>query len=164
MSPLWRTWVSFAAIGAGLIHVALTVGAPAWAAIIVGMLGLAEFVWGAVTFARTEPPAPRVALVVALVPGLLWVGGLVSQTVPASFSPLSLGVATGFALFVAAVLGVHLRSEGRAGIPGAVRYAVGLIAGVAVVIALTLAALSATVLGGGQPPSNSTFNEHRHTR
>jgi len=32
-----------------------------------GMLGLAEFVWGAITFSRESPPAPRVALAVALV-------------------------------------------------------------------------------------------------
>ncbi|MDO7883104.1 hypothetical protein [Antiquaquibacter soli] len=164
MSPLTRVWVSFAAIGAGLIHVALVVGAPAWAAVLVGMLGLAEFVWGAITFSRDAPPVPRVALVVALVPVLLWVVGLVTRTVPETFAPLSLGVASLFTLFVAAALGVHLRSGPRAGIPGTVRFAVGLVAALVVVVALTLPALGATVVGGGHPGGvESPFDEHGHS-
>lgn len=164
MSSIVRVWMSFAAIGAGLIHVALVVGAPAWAAVLTGMLGLAEFVWGAITFSRDAPPAPRAAVVVALVPGLLWGVGLVTRTVPPSFAPLSLGVATLFTLFVAAALGVHLRSGAGAGIPSPVRFAVGLVAALVVVIALTLPALAATVVGGGSPGGViSPFDEHGHS-
>lgn len=164
MPALQRTWISFAAVAAGLIHVALVVGAPTWAAVLVGMLGLAEFVWGAITFSRDRPPLPRVALAVALVPGLLWVVGLVTHTVPPSFAPLSLGVATLFTLFVAGVLGAHLRG-GERRIPGAVRYTVGLVIGVVVIVALTLPALGATVVGGGNPGGVlSPFDEHGHTR
>ncbi|MGX5681684.1 hypothetical protein [Schumannella luteola] len=164
MSSLSRVWMSFAAIGAGLIHVALVVGAPAWAAVLTGMLGLAEFVWGAITFSRDTPPLPRVAVVVALAPGLLWVVGLVTRTVPPSFAPLSLGVATLFTLFVAAALGVHLRTGPGASIPSTVRFAVGLVAALVVVIALTLPALGATVVGGGSPGGVvSPFDEHGHS-
>lgn len=165
MSALQRTWVSFAAVAAGLIHVALTVGAPLWAALVVGMLGLAEFVWGAITFSRDRPPLPRVALVVALAPGLLWLVGLLTHSVPPTFAPLSLGVATLFTLFVAGMLGAHLRGGAGRGIPGAVRYTVGLIVGVVVIIALTLPALGATVVGGGDPGGVlSPVEEHGHTR
>jgi hypothetical protein len=174
MSALQRTWVSFAAVAAGLIHVALTVGAPLWAALVVGMLGLAEFVWGAITFSRDRPPLPRVALVVALAPGLLWLVGLLTHAVPPTFAPLSLGVATLFTLFVAGMLG-------RAGLAGrarrdltdeqppapasVVRYTVGLIIGIVVIIALTLPALGATVVGGGDPGGVlSPVEEHGHTR
>lgn len=175
MSALQRTWVSFAAVAAGLIHVALTVGAPLWAALVVGMLGLAEFVWGAITFSRDRPPLPRVALVVALVPGLLWLVGLLAHTVPPTFAPLSLGVATLFTLFVAGMLGRWLRTAGRArrdltdGEPpppaSVARYTVGLSIGIVVIIALTLPALGATVVGGGHPGGVlSPVEEHGHTR
>lgn len=164
MSAIPRTWVAFAAIGAGLIHVALTVGAPLWAALLSGMLGLAEFVWGAITFSRDSPPAPRVALAIALVPGLLWAAGLATRSVPGTFPPLALGVATLLTLFVAAALGVHLRRGPSSSIPSLGRYLVGLAAGAVVVIALTIPALASTVVGGGSPSGPSTFDEHGHTR
>ncbi|HOY81900.1 MAG TPA: hypothetical protein PK282_05360 [Rhodoglobus sp.] len=164
MSTVWRTWVAFAAIGAGLIHVASTVGAPLWAALLLGMLGLAEFVWGAITFSREAPPWPRIAVAFAIAPALLWIVGLVTRTVPPSLSPLSLGVATLFTLFVATVLGVHLRRPAEAPLPSVTRYVIALAAGAAVVIALTLPALAATVVGGGGPSGLTTFEEHGHTR
>jgi len=128
------------------------------------MLGLAEFVWGAITFSREHAPVPRVAAIVALVPRFVVVAGLVTRTVPPTLSPLSLGIATLFTLFRCAVLGVSLRRSASASIPSVGRYLFGLAVGAVVVIALTLPALAATVVGGGDPVGPTPFEEHGHTR
>ena len=167
MTTITRTWIAFAAIGTGLIHLALVIGAPLPLAIALGVLGLAEFAWGVLTFARDRVPLPRVALVVAIVPVVLWGLLLVVSTVAeapalaASLPFVPFAVATVFELFVAAVLAVHLRrpaTDARAATPGVARYLAGLALGALVVAALTTPALAATQAGRiGQPQQESTY-------
>ena len=154
--------MAFAAIGTGLIHLALVIGAPLPLGIALGLLGLAEFVWGVLTFARDTVPLPRVALVVAIAPVVLWgllLAVAIAAELPALAASLPLlpfAIATVFELFIAATLAVHLRREpgAIAPAPSVARYLVGLGAGALVVAALTTPAIAATQAGQlGQPPS-----------
>jgi len=153
MSTITRAWVAFAAIGVGLIHVALVIGSPLGVGIALAVLGLTEFGWGVLTFARETIPAPRAALVVALVPVLAWalllaVGSASGDLVP---SPplLPLAVAALFEFFIVAVVGSSLRRrrDAAAPAPGIARYLVGLMVGALAVAALTTPALAATEAG-----------------
>ena len=77
MSTITRMWIGFAALCAGIIHLALLTSAPLPIAIALGCIGSVECVWGVLTFIRTRILAPRIALFGSLVPTLLW-GVLVS--------------------------------------------------------------------------------------
>lgn len=176
MPAITRTWLAFAAIGTGLIHFALVIGSPLPVGLVLAALGLSEFGWGVLTFARETLVAPRVALVVALVPVGLWTLLLVTSSVSetpefaASFGFLPLAVASLFELFAVAVLGVHLRRrrepDAPPPFPNVFRYLLGLAAGALVVAALTTPALASTA-GLLTPPGGSTdgvFNlpDHGH--
>lgn len=78
MRAVVRTWLGFAALGAGLIHLALAVDATPPLAIVLVLFGVAEFGWGIVAFTTDATPYPRAARIVALVPVLVWAFALVS--------------------------------------------------------------------------------------
>ncbi|WP_341953233.1 hypothetical protein [Salinibacterium sp. TMP30] len=158
MSTIARTWISFAAIGTGLIHVALVIGAPLGLAIPLALLGVIEFGWGVLAFTRDTLPTPRAAMVVAVAPLVAWgllVAAASSLHIPTLASVMDVvpwGVAAIFQLFVAGVLSLHARRvrEGRPAArtaPGAVRYLTALMVGGLVVSALTTPALAATEAG-----------------
>ena len=170
MSTITRTWLAFAAVGTGLIHFALVVGSPLPLGIVLGVIGLAEFGWGVMTFARETVPFPRAVLIGALVPLLGWGLLLVTSTVAedpalaASLPFLPLAVATLFELFIAVVMALHLRRLADASrpaprVPGVARYLVGLAIGGLVVAGLTTPALAATPAGSvAQPHGEHTGN------
>jgi len=172
MSTITRTWVAFAAIGVGLIHLALVIGAPLGLGIVLAVLGLGEFGWGVLTFARDSVPAPRAALVVAIIPVLGW--ALLLAVATAAENPaiaealpfLPLGVATAFELFAAAVLGVHLRrADAPPPPPGLARYLLALVTGALVAAALTTAGLAGTQAGRLAAPAGDgpgLFNLPNH--
>lgn len=157
MSPITRTWLAFAAIGAGLIHIALVLGSPVPLGIAFGILGLIEFGWGVLTFARDTVPARRAALVLALAPVIAWgvllmiAAGLGVAALTDSLRLLPLAVASLFELFIAGVLGSQLRSGARTEAspvtPGVGRYLLGLVVGGLAVAGLTTPALAATEAG-----------------
>ena len=170
MPTLTRTWLAFAAIGAGLIHFALVIGSPLPVGLVLAVLGLAEFGWGVLTFARETLVVPRVALAVALAPAVTWTLLLVTSSVSeapelaASLGFLPLAVASLFELFAVAALGVHLRRRREADaapvFPSVFRYLLGLAVGALVVAGLTTPALAATDAGlFGQPPGGTTTDE-----
>lgn len=158
MSAITRTWIAFAAIGTGLIHVALVIGSPLALAIPLGLLGAIEFGWGILAFSRQQLPTPRAAMVVALAPLVVW-GLLVTAASALQFPALATamhvvpwGIAAIFQLFVAGTLSLHARrvSEGRSRsntTPGAARYLTALMVGALAVSALTTPALAATEAG-----------------
>src|SRR3954452_14232196 len=74
MATLVRTWLGLAALGAGLIHLAVAAGAPPALLAAFAVLGAAEVAWGATALARRTVPVPRSALAGAMVPTLVWVG------------------------------------------------------------------------------------------
>ena len=163
-STITRTWLAFAAIGAGLIHVALVIGAPLPLGIGFAVLGLVEFGWGVLTFAREGVPYPRVVLAGALLPvlgwGLLLAASTVSGTIAAALPFLPLAVTTLFELFIAVTVAVHLRRarDDAPRVPSLGRYLAGLAAGLVVVVGLTAPALAATqVASYGQPNEPSPF-------
>lgn len=145
MPTITRTWLAFAAVGTGLIHLALVLGAPVGAGVVLAVLGLVEFGWGVLTFARETLIVPRVALIVAIAPIVAWAA--LSVTGLAGFlGLLPLAVTTLFELFAAAVLGRHLR-RGMSEVPpfpNIARYLVALGAGALIVAGLTAPALAAT--------------------
>ncbi|MCU1579902.1 MAG: putative rane protein [Rhodoglobus sp.] len=170
-STITRTWLAFAAIGTGLIHVALVIGAPLPLGIVFALLGLVEFVWGVLTFAREGVAYPRAVLLGALLPvlgwGLLLAASTVSGAVAVPVPLLPLAVTTLFELFIAGTVAAHLRrtGDGAPRVPSLGRYLAGLVAGIVVVVGLTAPALAATQVGSsGQPgqPSPSILPGHDH--
>ena len=175
MATITRTWVAFAAIGVGLIHVALVIGSPLGLGIPLAILGLTEFGWGVLTFARESIPAPRVALIVALVPVLAWSlllaagSALEDPTLAGALPLLPLAVAALFEFFIVAVIGVGLRrgKDASSAPPGVARYLISLMVGALAVAALTTPALAATEAGAYAVPHGEhtdLFNlpDHSH--
>jgi len=176
VSIIARSWISFAAIGAGLIHLSLAIGAPTALALALGSLGFVEFGWGAVTIAQPQIRAPRLTFVAVMTPVVAWaialiVSGLFDSTQLAASLPLApLAIAALLELIVAARIAAQLRRE-RAGAaigreraspdPGRTtgRAVLGVGGAAAVIIALTLVALAGTEAGlrgfstpGSTPP------------
>lgn len=126
---------------------------PLWLAIPLAVFGFVEFGWGVLTFVREQPLAPRVAIVVALIPVLAWVAGLAfaGQLAelggPATLLPL--GIASAFELFIAASLGRMLRAAPSTERLSTARYVVAVAAGLLVTAALLVAALAAAQAPGG---------------
>jgi hypothetical protein len=149
VTAVLRAWLGFLAIGAGLVHLALAIGAPAAVGIALLLIGIAESAWGVFALTAERVPVPRVARIASVVPLLLWVLVLLvpawgaGPAVPA-LPALTAGLLD---LGIAAVLTVLLRRRdelGRAALPTG-RYLLTVGAG-AVVVAL-LAALA--LIGAG---------------
>jgi len=170
VSQITRGWLAFAAIGAGLIHLALVLGAPPTLGIPLGLLGAAEFAWGVLTLSRDRVLLPRVARIVAIAPVLLWsllvVAGTVLGTIDLAWGVplLPLAIATGFELFIAAYLSLLLRHEGQPPAPPASsgKYLIGLFAGALVVGALTTPALAMTQAGTPSGGPGFEIVDHGH--
>lgn len=88
MSAVLRTWLGFLALGAGLLHFALVIGSPLPVALVLLLVGAAEFVWGVIAFVRPTPPLPMLARSGALVPVIGWALLLVVAGAD-SFGPLT---------------------------------------------------------------------------
>lgn len=168
MPTILRSWLAFAAVGAGLIHCALVIGSPIALAIPLAILGLIEFAWGVLVFSREIVPFPRVAIIVAFVPVITW-GVLLAFSagwVVSSLGLLPLAVSTLFELVIATALGVHLRrgtlKDAPPPFPSVGRYLLGLGAGALVVAALTTPALAATEAGTAAVPPGDVFELPGH--
>jgi hypothetical protein len=165
VSSITRTWLAFAAIGAGLVHLALVISSPLPVGAVEAILGFVEFGWGVLTFSRERIAYPRAVLFGALVPLMLWallVGIATAFRTPEIASSLgfvALGIATVLELFIAVTIAIHIRrgtdfrSIPRA--PSAGRYLVGLAVGAVVVAALTTPALANTEAGTFAVPHGS---------
>ncbi|ANJ28201.1 hypothetical protein [Agromyces aureus] len=173
LTHLTRSWPVFSALGAGLVLTAVgagAMGAPAWgiaaAAALIGS-GIAALGWAVVALRTGRAPAPRAALVAALV--LIAASAAVfasGAAAVAGIASLPLLVADLFALVVAVGAAVTLRTErsaraGRADAAGVPRTtktamrsarrpvvsAIGVAAGAALVAALATPALAGTRAG-----------------
>ena len=158
MSQITRTWLAFAAVGTGLIHLALVVSSPLPVGIVLTLVGLTELVWGVAAMAGTRLLAPRIALAGAVVPIVLWSIVLLvavessdsAIAEPLRFLPLALAAL--LELFAAGVLAVHIRRENAGdrpapAAPSAGKYLLGLFIGALVVAGVTTPALAATEAG-----------------
>ena len=112
-SAVARCALGFAALGAGLIHLALAIGSTTWLAAALPVAGAVEFLWGVLAVSRPGVPVPRIAIAAALVPPLAWIALLV---VGVSDSPrvLPMLAATALGLAVAIGLAAGLRRPPRA--------------------------------------------------
>lgn len=157
MSAITRTWLAFAAFGAGLIHLALVITSPLPVALVLIVIGATELAWAVLTFTKERIAVPRVVMAGAVVPILLWAVIVAAAAVshsPAVASYLgfsALGTATIFELFIAIVIAVHLRRgtdfSQSTRMPAAGRYLLGLGIGALVVGSILTPALSATDAG-----------------
>lgn len=154
MPTITRSWLAFAAIGTGLIHVALVVGAPLPLGVVLAFIGLIEFGWGVFTFARDDVPHPAVALAGAVAPVIAWSLLLVlaaasrTREIAAALPLFPLLIATLFELFIAVTIARHLRRLPDGAVAPRVRgmrtRLVAVLIGGLVVTALTASALAAT--------------------
>ena len=147
MSPITRSWIAFAAVGAGLIHLALVISAPLLSGVLLAGIGIAEFAWGVLVMFDERFLVPRVAVIAALAPVALWIVPLGVQ----AFRPAPLAIATLFELLIAIAIAVSLRRGANAARPSTRSFVIGLLAGALVIGALTAVALSVTA------PTESTF-------
>ena len=117
MSVITRSWLSFSAIGAGVIHLALVISSPLAIGIPLVLLGVAELAWGVLILVKDRLLLPRLAQAGAITPLLLWSLLTVTATLLAApqftsslrFVPMA--IATIFELFIAGVLSVVLRRQ-----------------------------------------------------
>jgi hypothetical protein len=115
MSTITRTWLGFAALCAGIIHLALIGRSPLPIAILFGAVGGAEVAWGIATFIRPCLALPRVVFALSLFPVLLW--GALTAAASVSHNPAvasflgfdSMALASVLDLFVSMVLAVAIR-------------------------------------------------------
>jgi hypothetical protein len=168
MPPLLRTWVAFAALGVGVVHLSLAISAPLWLGPIVALLGAAELAWAIATLA-SEPPAPRIAIGVVLGTAVAWAALTTAgdPAVLAALRPLPLAIGTLLGVAVAVVLAVRLRrrpaadpSAERDATPASdrtrpVRHVAGAVAGALVVAVLVTPALAASAAGEAAVPHGS---------
>jgi hypothetical protein len=170
MATLVRTWLGLAAMGAGLIHLAVAAAAPPALLATFAGLGAAEVAWGIAALARWTVPLPRTALAGAMLPTLVWVGLLLAGAGSshgdghaAGLHPMAAGSTLGTDLPVGPMLGATLldlalavvvalrlrrgRPEERGAEPGVWAYLGGVVGGAGVIFALTSAALGGTAIG-----------------
>ncbi|CAN5444633.1 hypothetical protein BH09ACT4_BH09ACT4_04580 [soil metagenome] len=155
MNEIFRAWLGFLALGAGLIHLALVIGSPLSVGIPLVVVGVAEFAWGVFAFTASAVPFPRAARIGVVVPILGWVLLLVivgANAVP-GIRAVPMLVASLLDLAVAIAITVVLRRKETGTLP--IRsgpYLLGLGAGALVVAALTTPALAATGAGDFAQP------------
>ncbi|MET0989968.1 MAG: hypothetical protein ABWY54_04915 [Glaciihabitans sp.] len=157
MSTVTRTWLAFAALGTGMIHLALVLGSPLPVGVALVIFGIVEIAWAVLTFRRDTVAAPRLVLLGALLPILLWGMLLLAATslnnpeVASSLSLTAMGLAALLELFAAAVIAVQLRRgvdfSAPSRTPKAGVYLAGLFVGGMLVAAITTPALAATEAG-----------------
>ena len=117
MSVITRSWLSFSAIGAGVIHLALVISSPLAIGIPLVLVGVAELTWGVLILVTDRLLLPRLAQAGAVTPLLLWSLLTVTATllaapqIASSLRFVPMAIATVFGLFIAGVLSVILRRQ-----------------------------------------------------
>lgn len=157
MSTVTRTWLAFAALGTGMIHLALVLGSPLPVGVALVIFGAIEITWAVLTFRRESIAVPRLVLLGALLPILLWGMILAAATtleapeVASSLSLTAMGLAAVLELFAAGVIAVQLRRgvdfAAPSRTPKAGVYLAGLVVGGMIVAGITTPALAATEAG-----------------
>lgn len=139
-----RAALAFAALGAGLVHLVVAIAAPVAPAVALGVVAVAELLWGALAVSRPGFPVPRVALVGALVPPAAWAVLLATGAGAGTVPVLPMVGATLLDLAVGAGIAWGLRrTPARSALPASARIAIA--AGVVAAIAL------ASIVAAGIP-------------
>jgi hypothetical protein len=179
MPAVVRCWLAFAALGAGLIHLALVLRAPAPIAVALVGLAVAELVWAIAALRGDDAPVPRLAMLVGSASAAGWAMLIVVDA--SAVSGLAMGIATLFDVGVAVALAARSRraadrradaarpaAVGTAGDatsetalpPRAGRFVLGIGAGALVVGALTTPALAASEAGEHAQPHGTFHSDH----
>ena len=160
MSVITRSWLSFAAIGAGVIHLALVISSPLAIGIPLLLFGLSEIVWGVLILVADRLVVPRLAQAGAVAPLLLWslltviATLLAAPQITSSLRFMPMGIAALFELFISGVLSKVMRRQAGIGRPApaappasALKYLSAVILAGIIVGGLTTPALAATQAG-----------------
>jgi hypothetical protein len=179
MPAVVRCWLAFAALGAGLIHLALVLRAPAPIAVALVGLAVAELVWAIAALRGDDAPVPRLAMLVGSASAAGWAMLIVVDA--SAVSGLAMGIATLFDVAIAVVLAARSRdgadrrrvitrtdTTGSAGVtasetaspPRAGRFVLGIGVGALVVGALTTPALAASEAGEHAQPHGTFHSDH----
>jgi len=105
-----RLGLGMTAIGAGIVHLGVVVGAPLPVAALAVLVGAAELAWGLACFVRDRVPFARGAMLLALLPPVLWCLLLLTGQPIAVLPAL---VSTVLDLGIAVVLAISLRLANR---------------------------------------------------
>ena len=155
-----RSWPMLAAVGAGLVLLAMAAGAGGGTQPVLAVLGIAALGWGVLALRAGSVLAPAIVLGVAAA-SLVGAGAVVASGAAAmtDVPPAALAAASVFIVVVALAAGVALRRRRqedpvRATRPGGSSRAgsdlaavLGLVAGAVLVAALATPALAATEAG-----------------
>ncbi|NQX28244.1 hypothetical protein HQQ81_12925 [Microbacteriaceae bacterium VKM Ac-2854] len=148
MRTLIRQWAAFAALGAGLVHIALGAGSAAGPAIALIGAGAVELLWAVLVLARGRILAPRASATVATAYVGAWIAAILIGD-GFGVDPLPMLAAVLLDLAVAGIAIASLRSPGVDRDPTAGRMLVGAFAGALIVAGIATPALAATPAGGG---------------
>ncbi len=156
-----RLIVAFAALGAGLIHLATAIGSPPAIAAVVAIIGIAEFGWGVIAAAAHAIPIANAARVGALLPVVLWILVLVvagsAELGPFTSSLRLAPMLVASLLDFVVVIGITVDRRR----PRATRRIVLTVIGGLVITGLTLAGLVSTE-AGDQARAGTGFFGHEH--
>jgi hypothetical protein len=155
VSPLARGWIACAAVGAGLLHIAVALGRPLELAAILFVIGTVEFAWGSLVLAWSRLLVPRVALAAAFAPGILWLIAVIAHVPSVSLLPLA--TSTALELFAAILIARGIRGERRQ----RELTPLSLVIAVVVIAAVTLPALALSQSETGIAPLPSPEHGHR---
>ena len=152
MSAITRSWIAFAAVGAGLIYLALSTASTPLIGGLLALIGVIGFAWGVLVMFDERFLAPRIAVIACLVPLVLWLVVLLlsgmtgNAELAQGFRPAPLAAATMLELFIAVAIALHLRRGRVARTPTTRAYAIGVVLGIVVIGALVAPALASTTL------------------
>lgn len=156
MLALSRIWIAFAALGAGLIHLAVAAAAAPLLLVPFAVLGSAELAWSIATMLLSRYPVRPLALVGAILPLVTWatalmLGDAIGVTV-ANLPPLPLASASLLDIVLAVAMSASLRrapdaAPAPATEPAAGWTVLGIASGAILMSALTLPALGQTQAG-----------------
>ncbi|MEO5535059.1 MAG: hypothetical protein ABIR17_08010 [Pseudolysinimonas sp.] len=138
-SVVTRSSLGFAALGAGLIHLALAIGAEVGLAVGLGVVGAVEILWGVLAVSRPGLPAPRITLAGALVPPIAWVLVLATSVSGPRLLPMLAATLLDLAIAVGIAMGLR-RPTGRE----SRRPAIGIAVAALLVTLISVPALLAT--------------------
>ncbi|THG29500.1 hypothetical protein [Naasia lichenicola] len=150
MSTAFRVQLAIAALGAGLLHLAVAAGADLPVAIAFAACGAAELVWAGFAIARVSLPLARAVPPLALVPIGVWLIALLGLsrspgTLP--FPALALAALLDLAVAIGAAVLLRHRPASRVRPAHGGSFTVPLVIGAFAMSALVLPALGTTSAG-----------------
>ncbi|MFO7690558.1 MAG: hypothetical protein R6W83_08385 [Cryobacterium sp.] len=125
MTAITRLWLALAALGAGMIHIAVGASAPFPLALLLVGFGIAEIGWGVSTLVRGRLVLAQAALGAVLIPVFVWgvtatLGSGLGVSPEATGMPVHpMAVASLFNLVLAGGLARQRRRRGAARRPAA---------------------------------------------